>query len=586
MMCSVRTIGLQWVSILCLALLPSSTLFAQNVSINTTGAAPNASALLDVDASGLAANAKRGLLIPRMTTAERTAITTPATALLVYDTTTNGFWYFNGTAWVTWALSGSGWITLGNAGLVAGTNFIGTTDNVNVQLRVNNQRAGHLADGIAMFGARAGVATGADHTAFGYQAAQALQGVAIARTTAVGYRALALLNGTADNTAIGSDAMSSYVDYVQGYNTAVGHRALASLDADYCTAVGYEAATLDVDGRYSTAVGSQAQANSVPLVSSGGVTSLGYQAGLNGSTGAGRSAATGWPGNGFGAYAVEVSTEENIGFGYRALDNVTSGFMNTAIGYVAMSITTTTSERNTAIGALALGNTTGDLNVALGYDALGDVGSGSYNTGIGALAGPTTTTLNYTGAIGYNAVPTATGRIVFGTVANNNLTGGYGAWQNPSDLRFKRNIREDVPGIEFIGQLHPATYHLNAAAIERFTGGEARLARLEDPAPLRDMQQRWNEVAAGQCTGLLAQDVAAALDSLSSDLDVVHRPAGERDHYTLSYSALVAPLVRTVQQNQARIDALRADGALLLEQLELLERSANEREWKQPSSKP
>lgn len=35
------------------------------------GAAPHASALLDVDAAALPANAKRGLLIPRMTIAER-----------------------------------------------------------------------------------------------------------------------------------------------------------------------------------------------------------------------------------------------------------------------------------------------------------------------------------------------------------------------------------------------------------------------------------------------------------------------------------------------------------------------------------
>ncbi|MGV1013322.1 MAG: hypothetical protein ACOYBS_12865, partial [Flavobacterium sp.] len=35
----------------------------------------------------------------RMTTAERTAIATPATGLQVYDTTTNSYWYYNGTAW-------------------------------------------------------------------------------------------------------------------------------------------------------------------------------------------------------------------------------------------------------------------------------------------------------------------------------------------------------------------------------------------------------------------------------------------------------------------------------------------------------
>ena len=38
--------------------------------------------------------------MPRMTTAERTAIATPASGLQVYDTTTNTQWYYNGTDWV------------------------------------------------------------------------------------------------------------------------------------------------------------------------------------------------------------------------------------------------------------------------------------------------------------------------------------------------------------------------------------------------------------------------------------------------------------------------------------------------------
>ncbi|MBK6831179.1 MAG: hypothetical protein IPG92_10800 [Flavobacteriales bacterium] len=61
--------------------------------------APHPSALLDVDAAALPAAGKRGLLIPRMTTAELTAIPSPATGLLVYDSSLNAFWYFDGTVW-------------------------------------------------------------------------------------------------------------------------------------------------------------------------------------------------------------------------------------------------------------------------------------------------------------------------------------------------------------------------------------------------------------------------------------------------------------------------------------------------------
>ena len=103
---------------------------AQNVGINVNGAAPDASALLDVDASGLASNNKKGFLVPRMTSAERAALPLPAQGLLVYETTTNTFWYFDGTVWVQ-LFSGTpaaGWLLTGNAGTNPATEFIGTTD--------------------------------------------------------------------------------------------------------------------------------------------------------------------------------------------------------------------------------------------------------------------------------------------------------------------------------------------------------------------------------------------------------------------------------------------------------------------------
>jgi Chaperone of endosialidase len=63
---------------------------AQNVGIGTS--APNANAILDM------ASTTKGILIPRMTTAQRNAI--PNTAgLMVYDTDTDGFWFNNGTDW-------------------------------------------------------------------------------------------------------------------------------------------------------------------------------------------------------------------------------------------------------------------------------------------------------------------------------------------------------------------------------------------------------------------------------------------------------------------------------------------------------
>ena len=55
---------------------------------------PDASALLDLTSTA------KGLLPPRMTTAQMNAIGSPATGLMVYDTTTNQWMGYNGTSWV------------------------------------------------------------------------------------------------------------------------------------------------------------------------------------------------------------------------------------------------------------------------------------------------------------------------------------------------------------------------------------------------------------------------------------------------------------------------------------------------------
>lgn len=78
-----------------IALCASVVLSGQGVGINNTGANPNASAVLDMDATN------RGFLTPRMTQAERDAIAAPATGLLIYQTDlTPGFRFYDGVDWV------------------------------------------------------------------------------------------------------------------------------------------------------------------------------------------------------------------------------------------------------------------------------------------------------------------------------------------------------------------------------------------------------------------------------------------------------------------------------------------------------
>jgi len=80
------------------ALLLTASTFAQ-VGINTEN--PDASAALDITST------TKGLLIPRMTTAQRLAIASPVAGLMIYQTdVTAGFYYYNGSSWAKVAACG------------------------------------------------------------------------------------------------------------------------------------------------------------------------------------------------------------------------------------------------------------------------------------------------------------------------------------------------------------------------------------------------------------------------------------------------------------------------------------------------
>ena len=95
----------------------SITVHAQ-VGIGT--ASPNSSAQLDIT------SADKGLLIPRMTSAEIAVISSPATGLLVFQTdNTSGFYYYDGSAWTQLH---SGILSIANGGTGSSTqNFVDLT---------------------------------------------------------------------------------------------------------------------------------------------------------------------------------------------------------------------------------------------------------------------------------------------------------------------------------------------------------------------------------------------------------------------------------------------------------------------------
>ena len=84
----------------------------RNVGIGTT--TPDASSILDLKAND------KGVLVPRVTTAQRLVIANPAEALLVYDLTVGCFFYYKNTQWVS-LCGGQG----GNAGPTGATGLPG-----------------------------------------------------------------------------------------------------------------------------------------------------------------------------------------------------------------------------------------------------------------------------------------------------------------------------------------------------------------------------------------------------------------------------------------------------------------------------
>lgn len=173
-------------SIFIISVLSVTILQAQSVSINTDGSNADVSAMLDVK------SINKGLLIPRMTSVQRTAIASPALGLLVYDTDTKTVWAYNGASWTN--LSGGGGISFpyDQAVNVAGTAF--KIENIST----------------AIEGVTSGVSTAA------------VKGIA------TGTGGIGLSGSSSGSSGIGVLGSTSLATGVQGLNTGTGTGVLAN----------------------------------------------------------------------------------------------------------------------------------------------------------------------------------------------------------------------------------------------------------------------------------------------------------------------------------------------------------------------
>jgi len=405
----------------------------------------------------------------------------------------------------------------------------------------------------------------------GYQAMQA--NTSGYSNTATGYQTMYSNTTGYLNTANGYKAL--YSNTTGFYNVATGYRALYSnttghsnvamgvralyknTDRSHLVAVGDsalyhngEGATVYWEATNNTAFGSKALYSNTTGYSN---TATGLNALYSNTTGHSNTA------TGLNALYSNTTGDYNTATGYRALYSNTTGASNTATGLNALHYNTM-GHSNTATGWEALlHNTTGSNNTASGYWALYNMTTGNYNTAIGREAlynntgGSSNTAIGYAAyfngiysnstAIGAGTNITANAQVRLGNSSVTSI-GGYANWTNVSDARFKTDVQEDVPGLEFIKKLRPVTYHLDMDAIAKFN-------HTPDSLRLKDAER---QKAAMIQTGFIAQEVEQAAQSLGYDFSGVDKPKNENDYYGLRYAEFVVPLVKAMQEQQKTIE--------------------------------
>jgi hypothetical protein len=489
-------------------------------------------------------------------------------------------------AYVDGSSSGN-WKTTGNAGINPATNFMGTTDNIPVVFRVNNQermRLNHngnltfsgtgasvfigegaglnddLTDNRNVFvGAGAGNSntTGNNNTANGSQAL-ALNTTGTGNS-ANGYQALHANTTGNYNTANGNKALNSNI--TGWYNTACGSSALESnISGANNTAYGLAALNYNTTGNNNTADGFSAlyhnttgysniaigintlhqnttRSNLVAvgdsaLYHNGLTASISYHG--TGNTAMGSKAlfsnSTGYcnTANGYQTLYYNTTGNHNTANGYHTLYLNTTGTDNTAVGMASL-ISNTTGYVNTATGANALYyNSTGWGNTANGEDALHKNTTGNSNTAVGQDAGYDITTGSNNTAIGYFAqVPSSTASNQV-RIGNTNVTyaGIQVAWTVTSDIKWKESVRDLPYGLDFVNKLKPVDY-----------------VRKNNENKTRE-------------TGFIAQDVEALFNEMGiKNNGLISK--GYDGSLELRYNDFIPILTKAIQEQQVTIDLLQ-----------------------------
>lgn len=227
----------------------------------------------------------------------------------------------------------------------------------------------------------------------------------------------------------------------------------------------------------------------------------------------------------------ESDYTNNVGVGRNALVHLMKGVGNVAVGYNSQSHTIKGSE-NTSIGNRALrDNLLGVRNTAIGsYASVNNI-SGVDNVAIGYTAGPNAD-YNDTVSLGANSHANGDNQVQLGSA--DATVYAHKEIQQRSDRRDKNSIRETEFGLEFIQKLKPVDYKYNNSNSERFHHG------------------------------FIAQDLESLKDE-GYEFGGVDNPKykGGEDVYSVGYTEIIAPLVKSVQELSEEVNNLRRENNYL-----------------------
>jgi trimeric autotransporter adhesin len=403
---------------------------------------------------------------------------------------------------------------------------------------------------------------------------------------AIGLLALERFPGS-ENIAIGREALSR-TNVAGLFNTAIGTRSQwSSISANFNTSLGYGTLGTITSQSHCTAIGH----NALHAAISSGNTAVGSQALEKSTTGLDNTAV------GYNALRETTTGRHNVAVGTFTLYNNTTGVQNTALGFDCGN--GTTGSYNTSVGARTLAfNSTGSNNVGVGVQALYS-NRGSHNTAIGTNTLYTTGTggspAEFNTAVGFNAcanfnagwnntlvgaqaeisfdgqynsiaignLATATdnSKVRMGNAANWSYE-AYANWTSISDARYKKDVVENVPGLDFIKRLRPVTYRLDVTAL---TQKELRNSKRELD---NTMKQAIAEKEQMVWTGFIAQEVEQAANQSGFNFSGVDKPRNDNSNYGLRYAEFVVPLVKAMQEQQLLIEELKKEVSELKKKLE------------------